>query len=213
VEVNCGNGLGVRIANGWAENPGYRRDLPTDRLSLNHAVDIGIFELNSRIPESLIKPLPLARSSAEIQTLAKDSSKCVMAGFGGAKLNSQAHRYEVSFSTEVTTTAWQRLIPTSADLVPIQTYFAFTGPDQFLIPGDSGGPLLCPDASGAWHVVGIHTWTQTWGDPLNPKGTSGMTWISNYLDWLGRSASQMRRLRHRAVPVVQSTEPGATDAR
>jgi secreted trypsin-like serine protease len=50
-----------------------------------------------------------------------------------------------------------------------------------LCKGDSGGPLLCRDANGAWRQAGIASFTSA-SDPGNVPGV--FTRVSEYLNWI-----------------------------
>jgi secreted trypsin-like serine protease len=203
VNVSCNGGKVHEQAVGWKARRRWNAGT-SDIMEL--ADDVGVFELAKAIPQSVVRPIAVATSSAEINRLAKNPEKCLLTGYGHLKMKWSSLMLVPVPGPQLRTTSWQP----EEDLIlgwedTLRTKFALSGPDRMVTPGDSGGPLVCPDGQGNWRVIAINSWLlggygmaiwsgiKVQGIPipawLPSGGVSASSWVTNYSEWLGHVVS------------------------
>ena len=132
----------------------------------NH--DIAVLEVSQ---DFKIPPIALAQSKEEIDELLKSPEECVMFGFGKDNTGDYGNFHGAKLQMLPYNPALNRLFGP-------QVFYSGGNGTNRATHGDSGGPVLCKKADGAWIQVAVHIQEKPeWNISIHER-------IDNNSDWL-----------------------------
>ena len=141
--------------------------------------DIAILELNADVAAHLAKPIRYATAADVTAGSTNPGVACFATGWGGT--NRQGDLSET-------------LIGVNSKVKSVDKYMIFWAgqggtANVGSCGGDSGGPVVVKDKSGAWILAGISSYITSYcGDPNSPAGYSR---VSAFADWIKANTGDM----------------------